>query len=193
MDVAEVAFNILLGVMRWMIQFQQTEEKPKWKGESVKSDGNIAQTASDKKLTHEEMIMEVIKEMKDIFDITINPSDYMQKGKVNDSKVDQSTVPPMPKVKQHDSNSVTDCKKCEHYGSRCYCPPDRECKAFEKKDVKVSHCFQFVTSADWEPGEPGCWMECPFSLMIGLGKSCVYIGGNNPFKCPFKGSARISD
>ena len=30
--------------------FQPTEEKPKWKGKSVKSDGNIAQTANDKKM-----------------------------------------------------------------------------------------------------------------------------------------------
>lgn len=79
---------------------------------------------------------------------------------------------------------MSNCQKCKHRNRRCYCPPDRECKAFEKEVHKVKHTFEFETDEDWIPGEAACWTGCPFSFMIRLGDSCICL--DDRVKCPFK-------
>lgn len=78
---------------------------------------------------------------------------------------------------------MSDCNKCKYRNDRCFCPPDRECKAFEKEVHKVKHSLEFESDEDWIPGETGCWIDCPFSFMIKPGHSCVCLDGK--IECPF--------
>lgn len=50
---------------------------------------------------------------------------------------------------------MTNCKECEYYGNRCYCPPKRECAAFKRKKFNY-YSFEFKTDTDWYPAESGC-------------------------------------
>lgn len=85
----------------------------------------------------------------------------------------------------------TDCKQCEHYGDRCFCPPDKYCTAFEKKKVYVRHTYEFNTEEDWQPMSPTCWVDCPFNFMIGFGNSCKYLNEKD-VDCPFVGKLKES-
>ncbi len=78
---------------------------------------------------------------------------------------------------------MSDCNNCQYKNDRCFCPPGRECMAFEKKIHKVKCTFTFTSTDDWSPGEGACWIDCPFSFLIDLGKSCKCIEGKN--LCPF--------
>ena len=77
---------------------------------------------------------------------------------------------------------MTNCKECEYYGNRCYCPPKRECAAFKRKKFNY-YSFEFKTDTDWYPAESGCWTDCPFSSLINLSESCKCLHGTP--KCPF--------
>lgn len=79
---------------------------------------------------------------------------------------------------------MSDCSKCVHRKDRCFCPEHLECKAYEKEKLKVKHTFEFETNDDWIPGEGACWVECPFSSLIGLGRSCFFT--RKEMACPFK-------
>ncbi len=83
---------------------------------------------------------------------------------------------------------MSDCQRCKHKNSRCFCPPDRECMAFEKEIHKVEHIFKFETDEDWIPGEAACWTNCPFAFMIKLGNYCVCLDSN--IKCPFTNNTK---
>lgn len=78
--------------------------------------------------------------------------------------------------------NTTNCKECEYYGNRCYCPPKRECTAFKRKKFNY-YSFEFKTDTDWYPAESGCWTDCPFSSLINWGESCKCLHGAS--KCPF--------
>lgn len=80
---------------------------------------------------------------------------------------------------------MTDCTKCKHKNSdsKCFCPPEYECKAFEKEVHKVKYAFEFNADDDWTPGESVCWTNCPFSVLIDLGKRCKCVEGK--VLCPF--------
>lgn len=81
---------------------------------------------------------------------------------------------------------MSDCKKCKHYGNRCYCPPNMECKAFKMvHNKRVKHIFEFETNDDWIPGESACWTECPFSFNIRVGEMCRCVKHNARIECPF--------
>lgn len=45
--------------------------------------------------------------------------------------------------------------------------------------------LEFEVSDNWQPGQNGCWNECPFSIMIPLDTTCRFIDNNFDFKCPF--------
>lgn len=79
---------------------------------------------------------------------------------------------------------MSDCNKCIHKEDKCFCPPDKECKAFEKEKVYIEKIFKFNVTDDWVPCEAACWSECPFSAMIPFGASCRYI--EHGIKCPLK-------
>lgn len=79
---------------------------------------------------------------------------------------------------------MRDCNKCRHKKDKCFCPPHLECKAYERKRVKVKHTFEFETNDDWAPEEAACWMECPFSPMVSWGESCIFT--KKGMRCPFK-------
>lgn len=83
---------------------------------------------------------------------------------------------------------MSDCQRCKYKNSRCFCPKDRECMAFEKEIHKVEHIFKFETDEDWIPGEAACWTNCPFAFMIKLGNYCVCLDGN--IKCPFANNTK---
>lgn len=82
---------------------------------------------------------------------------------------------------------MSDCNSCVHKGNRCFCPPDRYCTAYEKEKHKVKHTFEFETNDDWTPGDSACWVECPFSALIPLSSSCIYlrVNDNEQSNCPF--------
>ena len=83
---------------------------------------------------------------------------------------------------------MADCKWCIHTKDKCYCPPEYECKAFEKKIVKVNRVFKFQTSDNWSPNHGTCWVECPFSPLIPLGKTCKWVKESRP--CPFVNNSK---
>jgi hypothetical protein len=40
-------------------------------------------------------------------------------------------------------------------------------------DVKnMNFSVDFTAHLDWNPLEPGCWVDCPFSILTELGKEC---------------------
>lgn len=78
---------------------------------------------------------------------------------------------------------MSDCSKCVHKKDRCFCPPGRQCTAFQREIQKVKHTFQFETDDDWVPYSPGCWIDCPFSFTIGLGETCRCF--TTDLDCPF--------
>ena len=78
---------------------------------------------------------------------------------------------------------MSDCTKCKHRNDRCFCPSNRECKAFEKEKHPIRHVFEFETDEDWTPGKTACWIDCPFSFMIKLGNRCICL--DSEIKCPF--------
>jgi hypothetical protein len=87
---------------------------------------------------------------------------------------------------------MTDCKTCQKRGSRCYCPPDRNCTHYiPVNEPTTSHAFIFDTSIDWVPGEAACWVDCPFSFNIRLSDSCRCRKDPEHYKCPFKNSRFI--
>ena len=79
---------------------------------------------------------------------------------------------------------MSNCNNCIHKNDRCFCPPDKNCTAYEKEKVKYN--FEFKAPDDWIPGEWMCLAHCPFSCMIKLGDMCVYTEDNH-LECPFKG------
>lgn len=78
---------------------------------------------------------------------------------------------------------MTDCAKCKHKKDRCYCPPGRECKAFEREVYNVKYAFEFNANDDWDPGGIACWTNCPFSILINPGDVCNCI--KRKALCPF--------
>jgi hypothetical protein len=46
------------------------------------------------------------------------------------------------------------------------------------------HIFQFTTTSEWQPGEGGCWTECPFAASIPLGCRCRF-RISEELTCPF--------
>ena len=83
---------------------------------------------------------------------------------------------------------MSDCRTCEYAGSRCYCPPERDCTAYKKKEIHgAKHTFEFETSPGWEPDAPGCWASCPFSFNIKTAELCK-CREDNRIKCQFVGN-----
>ena len=78
---------------------------------------------------------------------------------------------------------MSDCTKCKYKNDSCFCPPDKECKAFQREVHKVKYAFEFETDDYWVPGEDACWVDCPFSVLIGLGHVCKCIKEKG--LCPF--------
>lgn len=78
---------------------------------------------------------------------------------------------------------MSDCTKCIYKNDGCFCPPDKECTAFEKEIHKVKYTFEFNATDDGVPGEGGCWVNCPFSFLVGFGNVCPCIQGK--VLCPF--------
>ena len=82
---------------------------------------------------------------------------------------------------------MSDCNRCVMFARGCYCPPDKHCIGFvKKKDER--HMFEFITDEDWKPMTPACWVDCPFSFMIGLGNRCKCLDKKYNIKCPFVGN-----
>ena len=79
---------------------------------------------------------------------------------------------------------MSNCKNCKHKNDRCFCPPNRDCTAYEKEKTKVKHTFEFETSDDWSPSTGLCWTECPFSALIPLGNICDFLIIDG-MRCPF--------
>lgn len=79
---------------------------------------------------------------------------------------------PIPTDDTYDFIPESDVKYCYHCGAR-----------IERKTKKTKHIFEFETDVDWVPGKAACWCGCPFSFLIGLGKSCICLDGS--IKCPF--------
>ncbi len=78
---------------------------------------------------------------------------------------------------------MSDCNNCQYKNDRCFCPPGRECMAFEKKIHKVKCTFTFTSTDNWSPGEGSCVTGCPFSVIVELGKTCR--GTATKGLCPF--------
>ena len=51
----------------------------------------------------------------------------------------------------------------------------------EKPNKRVR--LEFEVSGDWQPSEPGCWVDCPFSICTEFGKECR---ASKADLCPFK-------
>lgn len=56
----------------------------------------------------------------------------------------------------------------------------------DQKPDRTEHTFKFITSRDWEPNEAGCWLECPFKQLIGLGQTCFYVRYRGEISCPLQ-------
>ena len=80
---------------------------------------------------------------------------------------------------------MSNCGNCKHKNDGCYCPPDKRCTAYEKKERHVTeHIFKFNTWDDWTPCGPACRSKCPFSNSIPLDESCRFLNDESP-GCPF--------
>ena len=83
---------------------------------------------------------------------------------------------------------MSDCKTCKYHNDGCYCPTDKYCRAYEKKKVYIKHTYEFMTEEDWKPMTSACWIDCPFSFMIGLSQRCKCVDDKFKIECPFVGN-----
>lgn len=79
---------------------------------------------------------------------------------------------------------MVDCTKCKHKNndSKCFVHWNMNVKPL-KKAHKVKYTFEFNADDDWTPGEGVCWIDCPFSVLIGWGNVCK--GADGKTLCPF--------